>query len=139
MFENYRYISDTNRDRGATFTCGGFSVAIILVQNSVFMCHSHSRNTYGFHDPCGHAIILIFITMCQLNSYSKSFYENNSNISFESGYDLQLITIKIREDSKSEISTTQVRKGKASYSRFFSSKQDYLHSSLKKIRSERCY
>ena len=86
--KNFRQYSDRDRGSGAIFTCGGFSVAIIWMQNAFFLFDSHNRNVYGFHDPPGHDILLKFSSISYLNNYIKSFYEDSTSISFVTQYDL---------------------------------------------------
>ena len=84
----------------------------LWVQNALFLFDSHSRNTYRFYDPSGHAIYLKFSSISYLNNYIESFYENSTSISFVTQYDLQLISVEIMGDSKNEILTTLARKKK---------------------------
>ena len=94
LFENYRHYSEIDRGNGTIFTCGGYIVATIWAANNVFLFDLHSRNTYGLHDPNGQAGLLSFSTVSSLNNYIKSFYEISSNISSETQYHLQYISIE---------------------------------------------
>ena len=60
----------------------------------MFLFDLHSWNTYGLHDPNGQAVLLSFSTVSSLNDYIKSFYEISSNISSETQYHLQYISIE---------------------------------------------
>ena len=118
LFENYRHYSESDRGNGAIFTCAGYSVATICAENNRFLFDSHSRNTYGLHDPNGKAgNLLSFSTVSSLNNYIKSFYEISSNISSETQYDLQYISIEINTEIKKEIVSKLGRKRKAVYNK----------------------
>lgn len=68
LFEKFTQYRDRDRGNGAIFTYGGFSVAIIWVQNPFFLFDSHSRNVYGFHYHSEHAILSKFISISYLNN-----------------------------------------------------------------------
>ena len=103
LYENYRHYSESDRENGAILTCGGYSVATIWAENNVFLFDSHSRNTYGLHDPNGQAVLLSFSTVSSLNNYIKSFYEFSSNMSSETRHDLQYISIDITAEIKRKL------------------------------------
>ena len=48
LFENYRHYSESDRGNGAIFTCGGYNVATIWVENNVF----YLIYTVGIHMAC---------------------------------------------------------------------------------------
>ena len=101
--------------------CCGFSIIIIWKDQDFFIFDSHSRNTTGFHDPNGKAVLLKFSTLSSVNNYIKTFYENN--ISFQTQYNLQYINVEIMEASKNGILDILRRKRKASYNKSYKSKQ----------------
>ena len=80
FFTNHRNYTESERGNGAIFTCAGFSIAIMWWNNSVFVFDSHGRNTYGYDDPNGKAILLEFCLVSSLNGYIKSFYENSTSM-----------------------------------------------------------
>ena len=70
-----------------------YSVATIWAENNLFLFDSHSRYTYGLHDHDGRVLLLRLSTVSSLNMYIKSFYDISSNISSETQYGLQYISI----------------------------------------------
>ena len=58
LFANYRNYTESERSDGTIFTCACFSTGIKWWTNSVFAFDSHSRNTDGYHDPNGKAVLL---------------------------------------------------------------------------------
>ena len=83
----------------------------------MFLFDSHSRNTYGLHDPTGQAVLLSFSTVSSLNNYIKSFYEFSSNMSSETRHDLQYISIDITAKIRKEIVSKLGSKRKAVYNK----------------------
>ena len=75
------------------------------------------------HDPNGQAVLLNFSTVSSLNNYIKSFYEISSNISSETQYDLQYISIEVTTEIKKEIVSKLGRKRKAVYNKSSNMKQ----------------
>ena len=71
LFENYIHYDSTEKGNGAIFTCAGFSVAVVWSQHYVYVFDSHSRNSNGFHNPNGKAILLKFCSINSLNNYVK--------------------------------------------------------------------
>lgn len=126
------------RGNGAIFTYGGFSVAIIWVQNAFFLLDSHSQSAYVFHDPSGHAILFKFSSISYLKNCIKLFYGNSTSIFFVTQYGLQLINVEIMKDSKYEVLTTLARKRKALYYGFSVADND-LQSLLKKRKNQVYY
>ena len=58
LLKQKRYLRtshNSDRDRGneVIFSCGGFGVAIIWMQNASFLFDSHSQNAAGLHKPSG--------------------------------------------------------------------------------------
>lgn len=138
LFENFRQYIDRDRGNGAIFTYGGFSVAIIWVQNAFFLLDSHSQSAYVFHDPSGHAILFKLSSISYLKNCIKLFYGNSTSIFFVTQYGLQLINVEIMEDSKYEVLTTLARKRKALYYGFSVADND-LQSLLKKRKNQVYY
>ena len=125
FFANYRNYTENERGNGATFTCADFSIAIIWWNNSVFVFVYHSRNTDGYHDSNGKAILLELCLVSSLNSYIKSFYENSNSISLETQYDLQCISVEIVEKNKTETLTKIRLKRKYLYHKpYYKKKQE---------------
>ena len=131
LYENYRHYSESDRGNGAILTCGGYSVATTWAENNVFLFDSHNRNTYGLHDPNGQAVLLSFSTVSSLNNYIKSFYEISSNISSETQYDLQYISIEVTTEIKKEIVSKLGRKRKAVYNKSSNMKQGESETGIK--------
>ena len=71
----------------------------------MFIFDSHSRNTNGYHDPNGKAILLEFCLVTSQNSYIKPFYEDSTNISLKTKYDLQYISVEMVQQNETEILT----------------------------------
>ena len=92
---------------------------------------SHSRNTCSLHDPNGRAVLLSFSIVSSLNNYIKSFYEISSNISRETQYDLEYISIEITNEIKKEIVSKLGRKRKAVYSKSSNMKRDESEFGIK--------
>ena len=57
LFQNYRHYSESDRGNGAIFTYFPYCVATKWAENNLFLFDSHSRNTYGLHDPNGQAVL----------------------------------------------------------------------------------
>ena len=70
---------------------------------SVFLFDSHSRNDQGFHDPDGKATLLEFRSMTSLNKFLKTFFIENVDVSAETQYDLQYISINVSGENKHQI------------------------------------
>ena len=132
FFANYRNYTESERGNGAIFTRAGFSIAIIWWNNSIFVFDSHSRNADGYHDPNGKAILLEFCLVSSLNSYIKSFFENNTSISLETQCDLQCISVEIVEKNKTEILTKIRLKRKYVYHKSYYGKNKKQKVDLKK-------
>ena len=97
LFENYRHLNQRNTADGATFTCAGFSVAIMSNKPSVFLFNFLSHNDQRFHDPNGKARHLEFRSMTSLNNFLKTFFIRNVSVSAKTQYDFQYIAIKERQ------------------------------------------
>ena len=113
LFENHIHYSETEKGNGAIFTCSGLSIAVIWAGDCVFLFDSHSRNINGRHDPNGQAVLLKFSLLSCVNNYIKSFYEDSLNISPETQYDLQYISVDLTEESKNQIVSVIRRKRKS--------------------------
>ena len=83
----------TRKGNGAIFTCAGFSVAVLWSQYYVYVFDSDSRNSSGFHDSNGKAILLKFCSVNSLNNYLNWFYY--SMVSIDTQYDLKYVGIEI--------------------------------------------
>ena len=103
MFQNWRYYSESTRENDTIFISDGHSVAAIWTGNNMFLFDSHSGNTGGTHNSNWRAAILSFSTFRQLGNYIKSFHEISSNISSETQYDLQYISIETTDEIKNKI------------------------------------
>ena len=122
LFENYRRYDSTGKGNGAIFTCAGFSVAVLWSQHYVYVFDSHSRNSSGFHDSNGKAILLKFSSINLLNNYFKPFY--NSMVSVDTQYDLKYVGIEIDLNRRNEISCKLQRKRKVLCNRNHSGKKE---------------
>ena len=92
LLKNYRHYDSTEKRNGAIFTCFGFSVAVVRPQHYPYFFHFHSRNSNGFHDPNGKAVLLKFYFINSLNNYLKSFYD--SMVSIDTQYGLKYVGIE---------------------------------------------
>ena len=122
LFENYRHYSPSEKGNGVIFTCAGFSVAVLWTQDYFYVFDSHSRNSKGFHDPNGKAILLKFCSITSVNNYLKVFY--SSIVSLDTQYDLQYVSIDIDRNSINEIKVKLQRKRKLQYNNSYNSKEE---------------
>ena len=122
LFENYRHYSPSEKGNGAIFTCAGFSVVVLWTQDHFYVFDSHSRNSKGFHDPNGKAILLKFCSITSVNNYLKVFY--SSIVSLDTQYDLQYVSIDIDRNSINEIKVKLQRKRKLQYNNSYNSKEE---------------
>ena len=122
LFENYRHYSPSEKGNGAIFTCAGFSVAVLWTQDHFYVFDSHSRNSKGFHDPNGKAILLKFCSITSVNNYLKVFY--SSIVSLDTQYDLQYVSIDIDRNSINEIKLKLQRKRNLQYNNSYNSKEE---------------
>ena len=122
LFENYRHYRPSEKGNGAIFTCAGFSVAVLWTQNHFYVFDSHSRNSKGFHDPNGKAILFKFCSITSVNNYLKVFY--SSIVSLDTQYDLQYVSIDIDRNSINEIKVKLQCKRKLQYNNSYSSKEE---------------
>ena len=122
LFENYRHYSPSEKGNGAIFTCAGFSVAVLWTQDHFYVFDSHSRNSKGFHDPNGKAILLKFCSITSVNNYLMVFY--SSIVSLDTQYDLQYVSIDIDRNSINEIKVKLQRKRKLQYNNSYNSKEE---------------
>lgn len=120
LFENCRCYSDAEKSNGVTFLCCGFSINIIW-KDQFFIFDSHGRNTTGFHDTNGKVVLVKFSAISSVNNYIKTFYENN--ISFQTQYDQQYVSVEIMEASKNCILGKPRPKRKSSYNKSYKTKQ----------------
>ena len=122
LFENYRHYDSTEKGNGAIFTCADFSVAVLWSQHYVYVFDSYSRNSSGFHDSNGKAILLKFCSINSLNNDLKSFYY--SMISIDTQYDLEYVGPEIDLNRRNEINCKLQCKHKVLYNRNHSSKKE---------------
>ena len=121
LLENYRRYDSTGKGNGAIFTCAGFSVAVLWLQHYVYVFDSHSRNSSGFHDSNGKAVLQKFCSINSLNNYLKSFYYM---VSIDTQYDLKYVGIEIDLNRRIEINCKLQRKRKMLCNRNHSSKKE---------------
>ena len=121
FFENYRHYYSTEKGNGAIFICAGFSVAVLWSQHCIHVLNSQSRNSSGFHDANGKAILLKFCSINSLSNYLKSFYY--SMVSIDTLDDLKYVAIEIDLNRRNEINCKLQRKRKVLYNRNHSSKK----------------
>ena len=121
FFENYRHYYSTEKGNGAIFICAGFSVAVLWSQHCIHVLNSQSRNSSGFHDANGKAILLKFCSINSLSNYLKSFYY--SMVSIDTLDDLKYVAIEIDLSRRNEINFKLQRKRKVLYNRNHSSKK----------------
>ena len=122
LFENYRHYDSTEKGNGAIFTCADFSVAVLWSQHYVYVFDSYSRNSSGFHDSNGKAVLLKFCSINSLNNDLKSFYY--SMISIDTQYDLKYVGTEIDLNRRNEINCKLQCKHKVLYNRNHSSKKE---------------
>ena len=76
-------------------------------------------------------MLLSFSNVGSLNNYIKSFYEISSNISCETQYDLQYVSIEITDEIKNEIVSKLGRRRKAVCNKSSNMKQQEAETGIK--------